>query len=159
MASMDGFYWLVPRVLAGSSRPGGRSGNDGFERDLAWLRSQGIAAILTLTEEAPDLPALAQHGFESLHLPVVDFTPPSPDQLTAALTFIDHQSAASRPVMVHCYAGHGRTGTVLAAYLVRAGRSPERAVAELRAVCPHAVENERQLTALDAFASRRDWII
>jgi atypical dual specificity phosphatase len=156
---MDGFYWLVPRVLAGSSRPGGRSGNVEFERDLEWLRSQGIGAILTLTEEPPDLPALERHGFASLHLPVVDFTPPSPEQLAAALAFIDRQAAASRPVMVHCYAGQGRTGTVLAAYLVRSGRSPERAIAELRAVCPKAVENDRQLAAIDAFSSRRDWII
>ena len=156
---MNGFYWLVPRVLAGSSRPGGRSGTDGLEQDLAWLRSQGIGAIISLTEEPPDLSILDRYGFASMHLPVVDLTPPSPDQLAAALAFIDRQASASRPVVVHCYAGQGRTGTVLAAYLIRLGRSPERAVAELRAVCPRAVENDLQLAALAAYASRRDWLI
>jgi atypical dual specificity phosphatase len=156
---MDRFYWLVPRVLAGSSRPGGRYGIDGLDDHLSWLRSQGIGAILALTEEPPDLTALERHGIISLHLPVIDFTPPSPDQFTEALGFIDRQSVVNVPVVVHCYAGQGRTGTVLAAYLIRAGRSPEQAIIEVREVCPRAVENDLQLAALEAYSMRRDWIV
>lgn len=155
---MDGFYWLIPRVLAGSRRPGGRNGNE-LDRDLAWLRAQGIGAILSLTETPLDAAALAAHGFESLHLPVVDFTPPRPEQLATALAFIDRQAAADRPVVVHCLAGQGRTGCVLAAYLIRSGHSADRAIAELRVVCPHAVENDVQVAALAEFAARRDWVI
>lgn len=155
---MDGFYWLIPGVIAGSRRPGGRSGSDRLDDELSWLRSQGIGAIVTLTETSLDPVVLAGHPFETLHLPVIDLTPPTPAQLTEALAFIDRQRALDRPVLVHCLAGQGRTGTVLAAYLIRAGSPPNRAIAQLREVCPLAVENDLQLAALDAFAAERSWL-
>lgn len=157
---MDGFYWLIPRVLAGASRPGGQDVADTprLDADLGWLRARGIGALLSLTEQPLSASALARHGLVNLHLPVVDLTPPAPAQLAEALTFIDRQRAADCPVAVHCLAGQGRTGTVLAAYLIRAGASPERAIAELRMVCPHAVENPLQEQALADFAARRDWL-
>jgi atypical dual specificity phosphatase len=156
---MDGFYWLIPGVLAGSRRPGGPYGRDRLGPELDWLRTQGIGAILTLTETPLDSVILAAHDFEVLHLPVVDLTPPNPDQLAEALAFIDRQRAADRPVVVHCLAGQGRTGTVLAAYLIRAGSPPDRAIATLRQVCPLAVENDRQLAALAEFAAARPWLV
>ena len=64
-----------------------------------------------------------------------------------------------RRVAVHCLMGQGRTGSILAAYLIRAGATPEDALARLRAVCPGAVENPTQERALQEFARRRDWII
>lgn len=160
---VNGFYWLIPRVLAGSGRPGGRPGlaNERHQlaADLDWLRAQEIGAILSLTEESPDIGAILERNFAHLHIPVADMTPPTPDQLLEALEFIDRQSSNSRPVLVHCLVGQGRTGTVLAAHLIRSGLPPERAIAELRMVCPHAVENERQEQALSDFATRRDWIL
>jgi atypical dual specificity phosphatase len=160
---MQGFYWLIPGVLAGTSRPGGRPGTDPagaqLDADLAWLRGQGIRALLTLTEDPLDPESPIRHGFAVRHLPVIDFTPPSPEQLGEALAFIDRQRTLDAAVAVHCLAGQGRTGTVLAAYLIRGGTSPERAITELRLVCPHAVENPRQEQALAEFAARRDWLV
>ena len=160
---MDGFYWLIPNALAGCRRPGGfGSGAEWAARcdaDLAWLRRQGIAAILTLTEDPIDPAALARHGFASLHLPVEDLTPPRPDQIHAGLAFIDEHRAHGRAVAVHCLMGQGRTGTILAAYLIRGGLDPGSAVAAVRAVCPGAVENALQEEALAAFAARRDWLV
>jgi atypical dual specificity phosphatase len=160
---MQGFYWVIPRVLAGTSRPGGRYSADRslkqLEIDLGWLRAQGIGALVTLTEDPLDASSIARHGLETLHLPVVDMTPPSTVQLLDALAFIDRRVAAGIPVAVHCLAGQGRTGTVLGAYLIRGGLPPIRAIAELRSVCPHAVENRLQEQALAEFAARRDWLI
>jgi atypical dual specificity phosphatase len=158
-----GFYWLIPEVLAGSPRPGARERSlhdlETIEQDLAWLRDQGIGALLSLTEDPLPFGAVADAMEASLHLPIVDMTAPSPPQFSQALAFIDAQVAAGRAVAVHCLAGQGRTGSILAAYLIRAGRSPEEAIAELRTVCPHAVENPAQEEALTAFALRRDWIL
>lgn len=167
---MRGFYWLIEGALAGCPRPGGglamRGGAATDEEalaalgaDLAWLREQGIGAVLSMTETplAPD--ALARHGLETLHVPVDDLTAPSPEQFDRALRFIDWQRVQGRPVVVHCKMGQGRTGVVLAAYLVRLGATPAQSLAQVRAVCPGAVGMPEQERALDAFAVRRDWII
>jgi atypical dual specificity phosphatase len=160
---MDGFYWLIPNALAGCGRPGrrGRAAGplDVLDADLVWLRQQGIAAVLSLTETPLDEESVNRHGLDVLHIPVVDMTPPSPEQLLAALEFIDRHRANGRPVAVHCLMGQGRTGTVLAAYLIRGGLRPDLALAELRAICPGAVENPRQEAALEEFAALRSWIV
>jgi atypical dual specificity phosphatase len=127
--------------------------------DLAWLREQGISALLTLTEQPLDVGTLAASGLENLHLPIEDLAPPTPQEFLAALDFIDRKLALGQAVAVHCLMGQGRTGSILAAYLIRGGASPEDALRELRTVCPGAVENLSQERALASFAARRDWIL
>lgn len=167
---MDGFYWLIEDALAGSGLPGHRGRRarfpldstaraDDLKADLEWLRVHGIGAILTLTETPLPDAAVAGYGFVCLHLPVRDMTAPSPEQFDAALDFIDRQRASGRHVLVHCLVGQGRTGSILAAYLIRAGMPPADAIAHLRVVCPGAVQSGEQQRALAAFAERRDWIV
>jgi atypical dual specificity phosphatase len=167
------FYWLVRGAVAGCSLPGGRgrdrmarydaprpeSGTETLDEDLDWLRTQGVGAMLSLTETPLDEAALARHGLVGLHVPVDDMTAPAPEQIERALGFIDLQRARGRVVAVHCLMGQGRTGTVLAAYLIRSGRTVGEAVRELRTVCPGAIGAPEQERALEAFARRRDWIV
>jgi atypical dual specificity phosphatase len=170
---MRGFYWVIEGLLAGCPRPGGRSRSNPFERnqeaqteddkrlddDLAWLEEQGIGAVLSLTETPLTAEMLAKHHLAVLHLPVPDMTPPTTGQLIQALEFIDEQHAQGRAVVVHCLMGQGRTGTVLAAYLIRGGANPAEALRQIRAVCVGAVESSSQERALYSFAERRDWIV
>jgi protein-tyrosine phosphatase len=170
---MRGFYWLIDGRLAGCPRPGGRdNGNpfkskedipagevDRLDEDLTWLKQQGIGAVLSLTETPLTAETLARHELTVLHLPVPDLNPPTPGQLVRALEFIDEQHALGRAVAVHCLMGQGRTGTVLAAYLIRGGASPAEAMRTVRAVCTGAVEASSQERALYAFSERRDWIV
>lgn len=161
--AIDGFYWLDAGLLAGCSRPGGRSfapaDPAALERDLSWLCEQGIGAVLSLTETPLDADALARHNLAYLHVPIPDHTPPTPEELERALAFIDRQHYAGRAVVVHCLMGQGRTGTVLAAYRIRSGAKPEDALVELRAICPGAVTAPSQEQALLAYHRGRDWII
>lgn len=161
------FYWLLDGALAGCSRPGVRerreprpqSHAEALEADLAELRERGIGAVLTLTEEPLPVEALTRHGLEGLHVPVPDMTAPEPEELARALGFVDVQRALGRAVAVHCLAGQGRSGTVLAAYLVRNGATADEAIARVRSACPGALGIEEQVRAVRAFARRRDWVL
>jgi atypical dual specificity phosphatase len=160
---MEGFYWLVEGVLAGCRRPGQRwpiAAHDAaaaLEEDLRALHERGVGAVLSLTEEPLPLGTLEAAGIATLHLPVPDFTAPSPDQLRQALAFIARHRSEGRAVAVHCLAGIGRTGTVLAAFLIQGGQLAPAAIAAVRAVRPGAIESREQVAALEAFATRRDW--
>ena len=44
--------------------------------------------------------------------------------LTYAIDFIHRRITNNEPVMVHCLAGMGRTGTILACYLVKHQNMP-----------------------------------
>jgi atypical dual specificity phosphatase len=170
---MDRFYWLIEGEIAGCSRPGGsnrsaaststdqsaKSPTDQLDQDLIWLRGQDINSVLTLTEMPLDENVMERHGFEVLHLPIPDMTAPSPEQMQQALDFIDIQRSMGRAVAVHCLMGQGRTGTILAAYLIRRGMTAEEAIARLRVICPGAIESTDQQHALQAFARSRCWIL
>lgn len=164
------FYWLYEGMIAGSARPGGEIGWRGavpadmthaepLEDDLRWLRLHGIGAILSLTETPLPDQALLAHDMVALHLPIMDQTAPQQAEFLTALDFIDQQRIAARGVLVHCRIGEGRTGCILAAYLIRQGWSAGSALAQLRAIRPGAISAPEQQEALSLFAKRRDWII
>jgi atypical dual specificity phosphatase len=154
---MHRFYWIIDDVLAGCSRPGAGGGD--LDRDLAELRGHGVGALLTLTERPLPSGALERHGLLGLHLPVDDFHAPTTGQMLEALAFLDEARGTGIPAAVHCLAGQGRTGTVLAAYLIRGGLPAAEAIAEVRAICPGAIEAAPQTAALIAWAADRPWLI
>ncbi len=159
---MHRFYWFDDGRLAGCSRPGARPGRTGtpedVREDLNTLASHGISAVLSLTETALPDDAIAAAGLISLHLPVTDFAAPGPAQFDRALRFIDEHQAAGGAVAVHCLAGQGRTGSILAATRIRAGATAAEAIAQVREVCPGAVESVEQTAALEVFARERSWL-
>ncbi|MCL4518813.1 MAG: dual specificity protein phosphatase family protein, partial [Thaumarchaeota archaeon] len=105
------------------------------KREVIWIKRNGISAILSLTETPLNSDWVV--GFEYMNIPMKDHAIPTLDQLTRAVRFLLLQTQKNNRVLVHCLAGKGRTGTVLAAYLCqRYDLSPDESIARLRSNRP-----------------------
>lgn len=90
--------------------------------DLDSIRDQGIRAIVNLCGEFCDLHQIEEgSGFEVYYLPVIDECAPDLEAMEKALDWLDESIYLNKKVLVHCRLGHGRTGTFIAAYLLRRG--------------------------------------
>lgn len=137
----DNFSFIIPDVLAGSAEPGRFSD---LRSDLSGLTRSGIGAVVSLTERGLNTAALRDFGFRYLHLPMADFTPPTRSQIREFVEFIDACRADDIAVLVHCGAGMGRTGTMVACYLVWLGEPARDAIRRVRTLRPGSVETADQ---------------
>ncbi|MFQ6124067.1 MAG: dual specificity protein phosphatase 23 [Candidatus Heimdallarchaeota archaeon] len=138
--------WVIEGKLAGSSKP--------TKRDLPWLKRHGIQAIVSLTEVPLDPHLVRFSGFEFQHIPIIDFTAPSQAQIDEYVAFVDKMLTLDKPVLTHCLAGLGRTGTMLACYLVHLCWDSHDAINEVRRKRPRSVEIESQVNSIYIYARR-----
>jgi len=150
---MFNFSWILDERLAGGSRPGWLGDLRG---DLGYIHQQGVRAIVGFVEPGVTMDYAAVPGieFECLVLEVEDHTAPSRAIIDQGLVFIDTCVGRDLPVMVHCLAGIGRTGTLLACYLAREQRlDGGTAIRRLRALRPNSVETPDQEAMVRSFAA------
>lgn len=114
---------------------------------------QGIRAVVSVVESPLDQELLDQAGLRGLHLFVRDFEAPTVAQLVEAVAFITAARTRGDGVLIHCFAGIGRSATVACAYLVSQGATVDQAIAQVRRRrSPFCVESAAQVEALEHFA-------
>jgi len=145
---MHGFDWIVPEILAAMARP--------YDPATAmdFLTDEGVGTIVTLTENSLDETVVEGYGFTYHHLPIPDFAHPTAKQINKFITIVEKSRKAGKGCVVHCLAGRGRTGTMIACYLVFMGRAARAAIDEVRMLRPGSIETLEQEAAIERYARR-----
>jgi atypical dual specificity phosphatase len=137
------FSWLINNKLAGSGMPTSST-------ELQWVIRQGIKSVITMTENP--LPESWVQDVKYLHMPTEDFSAPDMGKIDHTVDFIQERIKNGEPTMVHCAAGVGRTGTILACYLIKHHNfSVKGAIDKVRKERPGSIQSESQEIAIGLY--------
>jgi atypical dual specificity phosphatase len=148
--SISGKLWLTS--MPGRFEP--------LEEFLGWCRTNSVDEIVCLVdseeiaEKSPDYAALLEAG--TLPIPVEQF--PIPDYgvpmdikgLADLARRVVEKLRAGRKIVLHCAAGHGRTGMFAVMVLLASGMSLESALEDVKAAgsAPETAEQRELLKRL-----------
>ena len=150
-------------ALLGMSHCPGRRGVDGdgrqwvrsLDADLEAIQTWGASTVLSLIEPhefarlgVPDFAqAIARTPLQWLPMPITDMATPGAATRAAwraqGPALLQALNGGQR-VLVHCAAGLGRTGMLVAKLLVLHGVSADDAIAQVRRARPGTIETEAQ---------------
>ena len=140
----DNFSWLIDNKLAGSAIPTSMD-------EVQWVIDQGVKSIVSVREEPLD--SDWTNNVNYLHVHSNDMSVPEFDDLVKAVDFIHNRITNNEPAMVHCLAGLGRTGTILACYLIKYQKmSAEKAIQKIREERPGSIQSFPQEEIIFQFA-------
>ena len=132
----DKFSWLIENKLAGSGIPTSID-------EVQWMIKQGVKSIVTIREEPLDESWTKNVNY--LHILSNDMGVPEFADLVSAVDFIHKRITNNEPVLVHCLAGMGRTGVILACYLIKYQKmSASEATEKVREERPGSIQSYPQ---------------
>ena len=139
------FSWVAEGKLAGSGLPV-------TQDEFKWVIDKGIKSIVTVREVPLPSRWIDGTDIDYLHLMVEDYGVPNMEVLDEAVNYIDKKIQSGKPVLVHCAAGKGRTGALLAAYMIKKENlTAEQAIEQIRLMRPGSVQSVTQETALSMY--------
>ncbi|XP_069073858.1 dual specificity protein phosphatase 23 isoform X2 [Pleurodeles waltl] len=138
------FSWVEPTLLAALAMPR-------HPGHYEYMHAAGIRHLVSLTERNPPYHDTCP-GIQLHHIGIADFCAPSLDQIKRFLKVVEEAKTKGEGVAVHCLHGYGRTGTMLACYLVKTKKvTGVDAINEIRRLRPGSIETSEQEKAIIQF--------
>jgi atypical dual specificity phosphatase len=138
------FSWVIDNKLAGSGTPM-------TSEQYRWLIKNNIKSIVTVREFPLPQKWLVDNEKETIindykFVYVKDYGVPSLEVLDNIVNYINIKiTKEEKPLVVHCAAGKGRTGTILAAYLLKQDNiSSQDAIKKIRSLRPGSIQSKIQ---------------
>ena len=147
-----GFVWLIRGRLAGTPCPGivGET-----MLDLGYLKDVGITELISLTEEMFNPLKAKVLGIDVSHFPIIDMSVPSLKDAEWFCQNLDQKITEQKIIAIHCKAGLGRTGTMLAAYYLWKApteTTAQQAIDYIRSLNHQMIQSQQQINFLYSFS-------
>jgi protein-tyrosine phosphatase len=138
--------WITEKIAVGTA-PSSKAA-------LKTIQRAGVEVILNLCAECGNLHEVERAaGFIVYWLPISDGYVPELDEMDDALEWLNSHIESGKKALVHCRFGVGRSGTVIAAYLLKKGLSLNHVLEKMKRT-PAAPTNRDQIKLLFEYAQK-----
>jgi len=140
--------WIVKKAICAIRLPA--------QEDVEQLARLGVTLMVTVAVEPYADPVrqwCVDAGMRHLRYDVADMEPPELDQIRDFVAETQYELERQGRVAVHCLGGIGRTGTMIAGYLVAQGKSHKAAIDHVRRRRPGSIQTVGQEIAIARFAT------